>query len=59
MREAATSPRAAERMGALAARYARRLGARGHAERLWLLLPAAAHGRITPVRPPEIDAAAS
>ena len=59
VREAAASPRAADRMGALATRYARRLGARGHAERLWLLLPAAAHGRITPVRPPEIDAAAS
>ena len=47
--EAAASPRAAERMSSLATRYARRLGARGHAERLWLLLPPAAHGRLTPV----------
>jgi LmbE family N-acetylglucosaminyl deacetylase len=37
--ESAASPRAAERMAALASRYARRLGATGHAERLWLLLP--------------------
>jgi LmbE family N-acetylglucosaminyl deacetylase len=57
--EAAASARAADRMAALASRYARRLGAHGHAERLWLLLPAAAHGRLTPMRPPEIDAAAS
>ena len=57
--DAAASPRAAERMTALATRYARRLGARGHAERLWLLLPPATHGRITPVDAPEVDAAAS
>jgi hypothetical protein len=37
--EAAASSRAAERMGALALRYSRRLGASGHVERFWLLLP--------------------
>jgi len=57
--DAAASPRAAERMTALATRYARRLGARGHAERLWLLLPPATHGRITPVDAPEVTAEAS
>ena len=57
--EGATSTRAADRMGALAARYAKRLGARDHAERLWLLLPQAAHGRLTPMAPADVDAAAS
>ena len=37
--ESASSARAGERMAILAARYARRLGASDHAERLWLLLP--------------------
>lgn len=37
--ESAASARAGERMADLASRYARRLGASGHAERLWLLLP--------------------
>lgn len=37
--ESAASSRAGERMAVLAARYARRLGAPDHAERLWLLLP--------------------
>ena len=37
--QSAASPRAAERMAVLASRYARRIGASEHAERLWLLLP--------------------
>jgi LmbE family N-acetylglucosaminyl deacetylase len=37
--ESAASKRAGERMSVLASRYARRLGASEHAERLWLLLP--------------------
>jgi hypothetical protein len=37
--ESAASARAGERMAVLASRYARRLGASDHAERLWLLLP--------------------
>ena len=37
--ESAASARAGERMAVLSARYARRLGASDHAERLWLLLP--------------------
>jgi LmbE family N-acetylglucosaminyl deacetylase len=37
--ESAASTRAGERMAVLASRYARRLGASDHAERLWLLLP--------------------
>lgn len=37
--ESAASTRAGERMAVLSGRYARRLGAADHAERLWLLLP--------------------
>jgi len=37
--ESAASARAGMRMAVLASRYARRLGASDHAERLWLLLP--------------------
>jgi LmbE family N-acetylglucosaminyl deacetylase len=39
VKESAASPQAGERMAVLASRYARRLGAAEHAERLWLLLP--------------------
>jgi LmbE family N-acetylglucosaminyl deacetylase len=54
---AARSSRSASRMAALAARYSRRLGASGHAERLWLLLPHGSHDRLTPVTPLESTAA--
>jgi LmbE family N-acetylglucosaminyl deacetylase len=58
--EAAASARAAERMNALASRYARQLGPSGHAERLWLLLPHRAEGRLAAVTAAEArDAAAS
>lgn len=50
---AARSSRSAGRMAALAARYSRRLGAQGHAERLWLLLPQGRE-RLTPAAPLEV-----
>ena len=55
---AAATSRAAERMSAHAARYARRLGAPGHAERLWLLLPERAEGRLMSMAPAEAVGAA-
>jgi len=38
---------APERLARLAAAYARRLGAKGYAERYWLLLPARDEGQIS------------